>query len=126
MGTLPTRTTRRGFRPRLEALEDRCQPSAVRVTTTLDAVADDGQTSLREALAAAALDPGPSLIKLPPGAYPLSLGSLVIDDPSGRVTIRAYDGHLDRCLAEFANFATNVQPPNPLIRATRKSLCVSP
>src|SRR5947208_16774810 len=46
------------FRPLAEALEDRRTPATIVVTTTADTVADDGFTSLREAIQQANAAPG--------------------------------------------------------------------
>src|SRR5262245_24007675 len=92
--TLHSRKARTGncFRPYLELLEDRRVLSAVVVTTFADVVANDGQTSLREAIAQVAALPGDDTIELPAGTYPLSLGQLTINDASGAVTIQSTGG----------------------------------
>ena len=48
-------------------------PSTFTVTTTLDAVANDGRTSLREAITAANAHPGADTIVVPAGVYGLTL-----------------------------------------------------
>jgi hypothetical protein len=80
------------FRPRLESLEDRRLLATVTVDTFNDVVANDGQTSLREAIAEVAGLAGDDTIELPAGAYPLALGQLTINDASGSVTIEAVGG----------------------------------
>jgi predicted outer membrane repeat protein len=91
----------------LECLEDRWVPSTFMVDTFADVVADDGQTSLREAIALAASKPGNDVIKLPAGTYPLALGQLTIDDSSGTVSLRA-DAGVATIDAQFASRAFEV------------------
>lgn len=89
------RPTRRGLsRTRLGVvgLEDRTVPAPIKVTTFLDVIADDGQTSLREAITQAATVAGDDSIQLPAGEHDLSLGQLAIDDASGTLTIKGVDG----------------------------------
>ena len=64
---------RRRFMSRLEWLEVRVVPSTFTVTTTLDAVANDGRTSLREAITAANAHRGADTIIVPAGVYGLTL-----------------------------------------------------
>jgi CSLREA domain-containing protein len=80
------------FRPCLEWLEARQVLSTIVVTTFADVVANDGQTSLREAIAEAAGLAGDDTIELPAGNYPLALGQLTINDASGSVTIESDGG----------------------------------
>ena len=78
-------------RPRLECLERRTLLTIL-VDTFDDVVGDDGVTSLREAIDLAASNAGADTIELPAGTYPLDLGVLAIDDPSGPLTIRPEAG----------------------------------
>ncbi|HVK08687.1 MAG TPA: right-handed parallel beta-helix repeat-containing protein [Gemmataceae bacterium] len=93
--------SRRPWRPGVEWLEDRLTPATTVVDTFVDVVADDGMTSLREAIALAA-DPathaGDDTVVLPneiggvAGTYALSLGQLLIDDATGRLSIQSEGG----------------------------------
>ena len=74
-------------RPRLtlDALEDRCVPT-IFVTTLNDTVADDGLTSLREAITQALTQPGADTITFADGVSgPINLtqGELLLNDPGG-------------------------------------------
>ena len=82
------------FRPRLELLEDRRVLATILVDTFADVVADDGQTSLREAIAEVATLSGGDTIEVPAGTYNLSqlLGQLLVHDLSGSVTIESSGG----------------------------------
>src|SRR5262245_22524094 len=64
----------RSFRPGIESLEDRRVPATFLVTTVEDVVdRTDGLLSLREAIKAANLHPGPDRIVLQGGTYQISL-----------------------------------------------------
>jgi hypothetical protein len=81
-------------RPRIETLEAR-RLLSLTVDTLDDVVADDGLTSLREAIAAAAANPGDDAITFAPGlsgTIALAPGELVLDDSSGAVSITAVPG----------------------------------
>jgi len=72
----------RAFRPVLEALEERCMPSVLMVTTSVDELnPNDGVLSLREAIAAAkngdAIEFSPNIQLVPVGQ--LGNGELLID-----------------------------------------------
>lgn len=78
---------------RFEVLEARILPASITVDTLNDVVdANDSVTSLREAIATAAANPGADVIVLPEGHYTLDLGQLTIDDASGSLTIQADGG----------------------------------
>jgi hypothetical protein len=86
----------------LERLEDRTVPATIPVNTFADVVdANDGLTSLREAITLAAdatTHAGDDAIVLPheiggvAGTYALSLGELAIDDATGKLTIMSDGG----------------------------------
>lgn len=76
----------------VETLEDRTVLAPIAVTTFADVVADDDLTSLREAVAEAAVVPGDDQIHVPAGEYDLDLGQLSIDDTTGRLTIKGVGG----------------------------------
>ena len=87
-----SRRARAHLRLRFELLEDRAMLAMIAVDTFADVVANDGQTSLREAITQAAATAGDDTIELPAGTYPLALGQLAINDASGSVTIEASGG----------------------------------
>jgi CSLREA domain-containing protein len=82
----PTRKTAHRPRLTLEGLEDRCVP-AILVNTLADEVsADDGLTSLREAITQARTQPGADTIAFADGVSgPINLtqGVLMLNDPDG-------------------------------------------
>ena len=81
--------------PLLEGLEPRLLLAAGLIgVNTFDDVIDpgDGLMSLREAIFAAAVNPGEDAIDLPAGQYQLTGGTLLIDDPSGALRIQGLGG----------------------------------
>src|SRR5262249_42127376 len=63
----------RSFRPSIESLEDRRVPTTFFVTTVADVVdRTDGVLSLREAIKAANLHPGPDTIRLQGDTYQIT------------------------------------------------------
>jgi CSLREA domain-containing protein len=109
----------RRLRPALERLEDRTVPATILVNTFADLVdPNDGLTSLREAIVLAA-DPathaGDDTIVLPheiggvARTYALSLGQLVIDDATGKLTILS-DGGSATIDAQKASRVSFVSP----------------
>ena len=81
--------------PLLEGLDPRLLLAAGLIgVNTFDDVIDpgDGLMSLREAIFAAAVNPGEDAIDLPAGQYQLTGGTLLIDDPSGALRIQGLGG----------------------------------
>ncbi|MDE2508529.1 MAG: CSLREA domain-containing protein, partial [Planctomycetota bacterium] len=79
--------------PRLETMEDRVLLSTILVNTYADeTTANDGQTSLREAIAEASTMSGPMTVIVPAGMYNLAQGQLEINDPNGTLTIESAGG----------------------------------
>src|SRR5579862_5395690 len=77
-----------------EAVEQRLLLSTYTVNTFADVSDPVGSTtiSVRDAITMAAENPGDDTINIPAGTYPLSLGELLINDSSGKVTFQSRGG----------------------------------